>query len=365
MPAKEPWQHLLEDLPQWPAWVRVILVVAASALLAATAAAGYRYVQPILQAARARSQYARTIGTIQHAEVKAETSSGVFGATIRYMPFFKYRYAVMDAQLYGRRYNFDASPFSHEADAQSIVRDHPEGSAVTVYYNPLRPDQAVLEPEISPSGWYRLLWVPLLLALAMLGLWLNVELIALPRALRRFATDELRVPWSIPHWGTMVERGGTVAIRREWATYVSRFLCYYGAAAAACLLIIGASGGAEHVRRETVLWALAIAPAASIALAALPLGSLRSPMRIDLGGRTIRLRDTFVPFDEIAAWSVRVRPRPGRLLGVPPAAALEIILKDGRGIVVRRSQPPPVARKLAIELARLTGTEAIEDEDIR
>ncbi len=65
---------------------------------------------------------------------------------------FRYRY-----QVDGREHESDQLSFKKkdQVDARDIpgfIRQHPEGSALTVYYNPKHPEQAIMEPGVPTAG---------------------------------------------------------------------------------------------------------------------------------------------------------------------------------------------------------------------
>jgi hypothetical protein len=60
-----------------------------------------------------------------------------------------YRYSVDGLDHYtGRRYRYDGHP-TDEAGANAVVQAHPPHSAVTVYYNPANPADALLAPGVD------------------------------------------------------------------------------------------------------------------------------------------------------------------------------------------------------------------------
>jgi uncharacterized protein DUF3592 len=109
---------------------------------------------------RASVAYVPTPGVVVRSDVK----------TVRwrkhddYRPVIAYRYTVSGAELESRRYAFATYHVYQDADeAGRVVRRYPPGTDVTVYYDPARPANAVLNasrPRVSRR---------LVLVVAMLG----------------------------------------------------------------------------------------------------------------------------------------------------------------------------------------------------
>ena len=71
------------------------------------------------------------------------------GSRFHYFGAVTYRYQVGGERLLGmqeRRTNI----FGMRADAVEVVRSHPSGSVVRVWYNPLNPRDAVLSRDLDP-----------------------------------------------------------------------------------------------------------------------------------------------------------------------------------------------------------------------
>jgi len=69
---------------------------------------------------------------------------------VHYHPTFSYGYQVDGQHYRGRRYRYDAYPsFSTFASAEQVVKAHPVGSEIKVYYNPADPGDAVLSSRLE------------------------------------------------------------------------------------------------------------------------------------------------------------------------------------------------------------------------
>ncbi len=75
--------------------------------------------------------------------------------TITYTPKVRYTYEVNGERYQGYRIWFGGAPGgSNRRKVEAIVARYPQGSRVTVYYNPAKPTEAVLERGKAPgSGW--------------------------------------------------------------------------------------------------------------------------------------------------------------------------------------------------------------------
>ena len=82
-----------------------------------------------------------------------------WGSTTHYI---RYAYTVNNRDYIGSKFNFGVKSFSPE----DIVRKHPEGKAVTVYYDSSNPHYAVLEK--SPLGAHIYIQVILIIFLFVL-----------------------------------------------------------------------------------------------------------------------------------------------------------------------------------------------------
>ena len=87
-------------------------------------------------------------GTITASSI--ETSRSNKGNTM-YSADIRYTYQVNGQGYTGSKVSFGDVSTSDSADARKIVSRYQSGQAVTVYYNPQDPQQAVLETGFSPG----------------------------------------------------------------------------------------------------------------------------------------------------------------------------------------------------------------------
>ena len=101
-------------------------------------------------------------------------SSGTFSGSrakmTLYRPLVRYRYEVEGKRFNGDRITQSPGLNRGVADfATAVTQRYPVGSTVDVRYNPMRPNEAVLEPRV-PRSWI----FALVIALALLGLALRM-----------------------------------------------------------------------------------------------------------------------------------------------------------------------------------------------
>lgn len=98
--------------------------------------------------ARASQSWNKATGTITQASLKEHASSGQEDhiTTINYEPRVEYTYEVSGVSYMGKRIAFGANTFNYNK-AREIVGRYPPGSAVTVNYDPQKPEEAVLETQ--------------------------------------------------------------------------------------------------------------------------------------------------------------------------------------------------------------------------
>ena len=90
-------------------------------------------------------------GRITSSEASREASTNRDGdRTVPWVPRVSYRYTVNGAALEGTRIRFGLDSQSREESAATVA-PYPVGRAVTVYYDPAKPTESVLE-RLPPKG---------------------------------------------------------------------------------------------------------------------------------------------------------------------------------------------------------------------
>ena len=104
----------------------------------------------ILQDARASASWPSVQGQVTSSVVDRSTDSE--GGT-SYSPEVDYEYTVNDQRFSADRIKFGENSYSSRRQAEDVVARYPVGQTVAVYYDPVEPETAVLEPGVS-SGSY-------------------------------------------------------------------------------------------------------------------------------------------------------------------------------------------------------------------
>ncbi|EDL57734.1 DUF3592 domain-containing protein [Gimesia maris] len=126
---------------------------------------------PLLEQARASTSWPVTTGEVLKSEVKSHRSSNSNSST--YSAHVVYHY-----QIEGK--NFEAQTVWFGSDistsdrslAQNTVKKYPVKQSVNVYYDPLHPEAAVLEPGVFKTTWFYYLfgWFFLGVGILMAGI---------------------------------------------------------------------------------------------------------------------------------------------------------------------------------------------------
>ena len=89
---------------------------------------------------------------------RVESHSDSEGGT-SYSAKLRYAYVVNDHRYEGKRVRFGMESFGGRKGSQQYVREHPPGSAVTVYYDPAKPSEAILEPGVAGTDLFMILFL--------------------------------------------------------------------------------------------------------------------------------------------------------------------------------------------------------------
>jgi hypothetical protein len=104
----------------------------------------------IVQTARASAGWPSVEGRILRSEVTRSTDGD---GDDSYSPEVTYRY-VVDGQSYeSYTIKFGENAYGNRNTAEAIAARYPDGSRVTVYYDPADPERAVLEPGVSAGSY--------------------------------------------------------------------------------------------------------------------------------------------------------------------------------------------------------------------
>jgi len=109
------------------------------------------------------SRWPTANGTIVSSIVKKTVRPTQEGNKTAYSAQVVYKYPVNN-----RQYSCDRVSIGKSAYAEATVKKYPTGKAVTVYYNPDKPQEAVLEPGLKWGDYWRYILFDLLIALSLI-----------------------------------------------------------------------------------------------------------------------------------------------------------------------------------------------------
>jgi hypothetical protein len=326
------------------------------------------------RSADAKLRYVPTTGTILSSQVTSSSDSDgtTYGFGVRY------RYIVSGQTFESDRYAFGAGKSSDgHKRASELVRRHPVGSTFTVYYDPAKPQEAVVDLKVDPTMLFMLLFMQpfVLVGVGMLG-----AVVTFPfrrRSLNRFLQKPADVPWQIPTWGTL-ERGFggfTLTPRRGVTGALIALLFGWGLASFISIFVVGfLFGGFAHPRPGVIGGAIGLAVSIGVLSAVFSVRSQKKRARLVIDPTagliklTSPLRQVELAFDEVAGWSLKqiLNPRnvkqEGQSAYVP---LLSIHTTKGEDVPVHifgaDEDAPAVAQKVAETFATWTNKPLFED----
>jgi hypothetical protein len=104
----------------------------------------------ILQDARASATWPTAAGVVTSSEVDRSTDAEGGDS---YSPEVDYQYQVDGQTITNNQIKFGENSYSSRRKAEEIAANYPLGQQVTVYYEPERPTNAVLEPGVSAGSY--------------------------------------------------------------------------------------------------------------------------------------------------------------------------------------------------------------------
>lgn len=112
-----------------------------------------------------------TQGRVIASEIKKSTSNDRdYGQSTSYEAIVRYTYSVAGKEYTGERVSFGVKN-SSEKLASETVAHYPVNTSVTVFYDPRKPQQAVLD-QASSSGW---LQIVIGIALFVVGIYFAIK----------------------------------------------------------------------------------------------------------------------------------------------------------------------------------------------
>ncbi len=326
------------------------------------------------RAADAKLRYASTTATVLSSEVTSSHDSDgtTYGFGVRY------RYTVNGQTFESKRYAFGSGSSSDgHSRAGTLVRQHPVGSTLTIYYDPAKPQEAVVSLKVDPMMFFLLLFMQpfVLVGVGMIG-----ALVTHPfrqRGLKKFLQQPADVPWKIPTWGTLDRGFGgfTLTPRRGVTGVLLALLFGYGLASFISIFVVGFLFGGFSGPRPVVIgmaMLLALLVGAISAVVSVRAQKKRAQLVIDPTSGLIKLtsplRQVSVAFDEVAGWSLKqiLNPRnvkqEGQNAYVP---LLSIHTTKGEDVPVHifgaDDDAPAVAQKVAETFSTWTSKPIFEE----
>jgi hypothetical protein len=103
--------------------------------------------------AQASQNWPTATGRVLEARLQHSTTSDAEGdMTTSYYPQVEYEYVVQGQTFHGNKIAFGPQKTSSsQSKAQTTLASYPPGVAIPVYYNPVQPQEAVLEKS-APAG---------------------------------------------------------------------------------------------------------------------------------------------------------------------------------------------------------------------
>ncbi|MCP4379355.1 MAG: DUF3592 domain-containing protein [bacterium] len=150
----------------------------------------------IYQSHDARKRFVSTNGEVIASKVKA-------GGDNTYEPIIKYSYIVNGKKYTSQRYTFGSSSSSDRSLASDIVKNHPPGKKITVWYDPGKPTEATISIETPSLYYFLLLFLQPFIVIGIGGIIYTITTPSRFRRDRDFLDGKMRLPWSIPEWGTL------------------------------------------------------------------------------------------------------------------------------------------------------------------
>lgn len=351
--------------PRLPKGYSLSLLVLAVLLAVVVAWPAWRLGQGAYENWTTGRKYATVEGYVESSIVQDVTEGAPVPLT-RYEPVILYRYHVGELACKSNHFADGLSLYEQRSGAEALAAKYPKGQIVTVYYDPAKPNSSVLDPRLPAVDY------PLLLALgppALLALALAAKALFMPLGswrVRRFLRADIRLPWRVPLWGSLLERADDLALQARGRSALSGWIAY-AAATAATIAIVGARTGPQGLTFSTACYAEAACLCAG-AIGWLWGRQKRGGILIfDIDNRQLRLLETDhdieLGFDQVQAWTLRwvlLPTRRGGPLGIAPL--LGVLTDEGLEAPIRLLAPrgpidcaPHVAAKVAQELAYVTG----------
>lgn len=133
-----------------PGWISLFPLVFAGVGLILLAVGGYQ-----IYRGQQSTQWPTVLGVITISELgkHVDRDTDTRATSTTYRADITYDYVVDDVVYVNGNVYFGSMQSSDPTAARMLLKRYPVEKRVTVYYNPARPQQAVLEPGISATAW--------------------------------------------------------------------------------------------------------------------------------------------------------------------------------------------------------------------
>lgn len=287
----------------------------------------------ILMQLDAERRFEAADGTVVASKVRTHSDSN--GSTFE--PAIRYRYKVAGREYAGERYAYGQFSSSASGHADEVVRRHPAGKHVTVYYDPHNPSEAVLAMGVQPQQWFMLLFLQpfLLVGIGLVG-GLAAGVVR-RRRMRAFLAAPLWPPCYVPGWGQLrAERDGFRVYPAPLPG--ERLLAFAAGYGVTCFLSIFAVGFLSGFSPPTWAVQAAFGTAAGVGVAAAAADALKTGagvLHINDGAGRLTVSRRREPVDlalaDVEGWTVCAVPSKWKSEGspTPTQPQLAVLARDG------------------------------------
>jgi len=318
----------------------------------------------------ARKRFVSTEGKVIASKVKTNSDSD---GDDTYEPLIKYSYVVNGRELTSMRYAYGSMASSNHSYASDIVKAHPPGRKITVWYDPRKPTEAAVSIETPTMYYFMLLFLQPFILVGLGGIFYTLTLPYRFRRTRDFLASEMRFPWSVPCWGTLRQDMRGIVLYPSRMPFFA-FAIGYGMTCffsifAVVIYYLAIVGDFENMPPSLIGRVFAVAAAIGVISMLVSLFRSKARFQIDENLASLHVksskRDFTVGFAEIDHWFLRTVTRATSTIQDSDgkenqrAPLLALMTTDGteRPIHVFGSSDEQklIAKKVALEFAKFTG----------
>jgi len=315
----------------------------------------------------AQKRFVTTEGEVLASKVKRHEGDSDSGPT--YEALVKYRYTVDGSEYTSMRYSYGSMASSDRSHAAAVVKAHPKGRRVTVWYDPRKPAEAVLHVRVPTDHYFLLLFLQPFILVGLGGIVFTVTVPYRHRRAQNFLAGEIRTPWEIPEWGTLCDSARGMVLHRSRSP-IFAFAMGYGLTCFLSIFIVGFFfAGFSEPDPAVIGIAILIAAGVGILAMTVSLRRRRAHFEIDDLAGTLHLksskREFTVDFTEIDHWFLKMVIRSVSTYkdsdseDMQTAPLLALMTTAGEEMPVHvfgsSAEQRRIAKKVAREFARLTG----------